>query len=513
MTSSALNAERRASDIAWLADGGMVDVLVVGGGITGVGAALDAAARGLAVALVERGDLAQGTSQMSSKLVHGGLRYVGSGEFGIAWECARERHLLMTRIAPHLVLPAPFVWPLTPSMPLPLAAALRSALAACDVMRVGARTPNRLLPRSRRIGPALTRTLTPAVSADGLRGGLLYWDGLLEDDARLVVAVARTAAAWGARIITRCSADRVGTTTQVTDRVTGESFEISPRSVLNATGVWAQQFDPSVRVRASKGSHLLLRGGALGAPRAAMQLVVPGERGRAVLAVPRPDGLVLVGLTDDEVVGPVPDRVEVTAEDRAFLLRTINLVLDEPVSAADVVGSYAGLRPLVDDGDGSTADLSRRHVLVQRDGEPVISIVGGKLTTYRRMASQAIDQLAAAAGLVAAPSATAGLPLIGAEPLDRSDAPPRLRRSYGGEAAQLHQDPVLREPVVPGSPVTRAEIEHAFSHEGALSVEDVVARRVAGRLSAEVRDVLLDALADDPRHDATPIKERPIRHA
>jgi glycerol-3-phosphate dehydrogenase len=320
--------------------------------------------------------------------------------------------------------------------------------------------------------------------------------------------VARTAAAHGARIVTRCAAGRIGPTTRVTDTVTGESFEISARAVLNATGVWAQQLEPSVGVRASKGSHLLLRGEALGSPRAAMQLVVPGERGRAVLAVPRPDGLVLLGLTDDEVEGPVPDRVDVTPEERAFLLRTINLILEEPVTAADVVGSYAGLRPLVDDGQGATADLSRRHALVQRGDEAVVSVVGGKLTTYRRMAREAIDRLTAVARLDAPPSPTARLPLVGARDT-RSEAPLRLRRCYGDEAATLHQDAALREPVVAGIPVTRAEIQHAFSHEGARTVEDVVARRVSGRLSTEVREALRNGLAED--EPAT--KETSIHHA
>jgi glycerol-3-phosphate dehydrogenase len=503
VTSSALNAERRTRDIEWLADGGEVDVLVVGGGITGVGAALDAAARGLSVALIERGDLAEGTSQMSSKLVHGGLRYVGAGDLKVAWECARERHVLMTRVAPHLVRPAPFVWPVTPSMSGSMATALRSALVACDLMRIGAHTPRRLLPRSRRIAPGLTRALIPGVSTDRLRGGLLYWDGLLDDDARLVVAVARTAAARGARIVTRCSANCIGTTTLATDTVTGASLVISARAVLNATGVWAQQFDPSVSVRASKGSHLLLRSEALGSPRAAMQLAVPGERGRAVFAVPRPDGLVLLGLTDDEVTGPVPERVDVTTEDRAFLLRTINLLLDEPVGDRDVVGAYAGMRPLVGDGDGPTSDLSRRHVLVQRDDEPVVSVLGGKLTTYRAMAAEAIDRLTAAAGLAAPASLTAQLPLVGAGAA-HPNTPLRLRQSYGTEAATLVANSALCEPAVPGLPVTLAEIHHAFSHEGALTLEDAVARRVAGRLSSEVRHELVQGLADGPAEFSLP---------
>ncbi|TML27496.1 MAG: FAD-dependent oxidoreductase, partial [Actinobacteria bacterium] len=201
---TSLNAARRARDLADLADGAVVDVLVVGLGVTGAGVALDAAARGLSVAALDAHDLAFGTSRWSSKLVHGGLRYLAHGDVAVAYECARERGVLLTRTAPHLTRPLPVLLPLTSDVSTGVARLHRAGITAGDALRVAAGTPAALLPRARRVSAAQARRWAPGLRANGLRGGNLNWDGQLEDDARLVVAIARTAAGFGARILTRC---------------------------------------------------------------------------------------------------------------------------------------------------------------------------------------------------------------------------------------------------------------------------------------------------------------------
>jgi len=307
VTPGSLNAARRAAELEALAGGESVDVVVVGGGITGAGVALDAASRGLSVALLERRDLAFGTSRWSSKLIHGGLRYLEHGDVGLAWESARERARLMGTIAPHLVRALPFVTPLGPGMDRRKAAKTQVGLRVGDGLRIGARTSRRVLPPSRRVSALEARRLAPALSPD-LRAAMLSWDGQLEDDARLVVAVARTAAALGARILTYAGVTGVdGDGVGAVDALTGAAFGVRARHVVVATGVWAGELTPSVALRPSRGSHLLVPAGRLGDPRAAVNVPVPGERGRWVFALPRADGLVAIGLTDVAADGPIPD--------------------------------------------------------------------------------------------------------------------------------------------------------------------------------------------------------------
>ena len=256
--STALNESRRAAELAALADGEPLDVIVIGGGITGTGIALDAASRGLRVALVEKHDLAFGTSRWSSKLVHGGLRYLATGNVGIARRSAIERGILMTRNAPHLVKAMPQLVPLLPEMNTASRALVRFGFAAGDGLRKLAGTPSSTLPRSRRIDAARAIELAPTVRRDGLSGGLLAYDGQLIDDARLVTAVARTAAQHGARILTRVGASNAtGTSVTLTDQRSGESFDVSARAVINASGVWAGEVDTSIRLRPSRGTHLV----------------------------------------------------------------------------------------------------------------------------------------------------------------------------------------------------------------------------------------------------------------
>ena len=353
--SASLNAARRAAELEALAAGEVVDLVVVGGGITGAGVALDAASRGLSVALLERRDLAHGTSRWSSKLVHGGLRYLEHREFGLAWESARERALLMGTIAPHLVRPLPFVTPLDGGMRARKAAKTHVGLRIGDGLRIGARTPRRVLPPARRISALEARRLAPALAEDGLRGALLSWDGQLEDDARLVVAVARTAAAHGARILTYAGVTGVRDDgVDAVDALSGAAFSVRARHVILATGVWAGELSRGVELCPSRGSHLLVPAGRLGDPRAAVNVPVPGERGRWVFALPRADGLVAIGLTDVAAHGPIPDVPEPSAEEEATLLEHASAALEVTLGPDDVAGRYAGLRPLLDDGNPPT---------------------------------------------------------------------------------------------------------------------------------------------------------------
>ncbi|MEU3490419.1 glycerol-3-phosphate dehydrogenase/oxidase [Streptomyces massasporeus] len=487
---ASLSAARRTRELTEATDGRVVDVLVVGLGATGAGAALDAAARGLDVVAVDAHDLAFGTSRWSSKLVHGGLRYLATAQFDVAHESAVERGVLMERTAPHLVRAQPFVLPLTGLVSRGQAALAWAGFRAGDALRLSARTARATLPAPRRLSPVETRHLAPALRPGGLRGGLLSWDGRLTDDARLVTALARTAAARHARVLTRVRAlELTASGARVRDELTGEEGEIRARAVINASGVWAGDLVDGIRIRPSRGTHLVLRSEHIGPLPAGLHIPIPGETNRFVLVLPQDDGRVYVGLTDEPLDGPVPDVPDVPETDIGFLLDVLGSVLDVPVRRGDVVGAFAGLRPLLDTsgtahgGASRTADISRRHaVLTSPDG--VVSVVGGKLTTYRRMAEDAVNAAVDARGLAAGPSPTAALPLVGAaapRALAALRAPRRLVQRYGTEAPAVHalagQDPRLAEPVVPGHPVTGAEVLWALRHEGALDEADLLDRR------------------------------------
>jgi glycerol-3-phosphate dehydrogenase len=483
---SALNAARRAADLTALADGERVDVVVIGGGITGAGIALDAASRGLRVALVEKHDLAFGTSRWSSKLVHGGLRYLASGNVGIARRSAIERGILMTRNAPHLVHAMPQLVPLLPSMGHGQRALVRAGFLAGDALRMLAGTPASTLPHSRRVSARRVVEMAPTVRRDGLDGGLLAYDGQLIDDARLVTAVARTAAQHGARILTYVAAsEATGTSVRLTDRRTGQSFDVSAGAVINAAGVWAGEIDGSLRLRPSRGTHLVFDAAAFGNPTAALTIPIPGELNRFVFAMPEQLGRVYLGLTDEAAPGPIPDVPEPSDEEIAFLLGTVNTALGTELATADVIGAYAGLRPLIDTGEGRTADVSREHAVVESPSG-VISIIGGKLTEYRYMAQDVLDRAISLRHLRAADCRTRNLPLIGAPANPGPGAgegaglPPSLVARYGAEASNVLASARCDRPtdsVAEGVDVIRAEFEYAVTHECALDVDDILDRR------------------------------------
>lgn len=502
-----LTAERRLRDWAALAQ--PVDVLVVGGGVTGCGVALDAATRGLTVALVESEDLAFGTSRWSSKLIHGGLRYLAHGQVDVAWESAQERRHLMATIAPHLVRPLAHAMPAFTDTPVTDRLLVRAGLAAADALRIAARTPRGVLGRPRSLNADGIAALVPGIDRERLIGGTVHWDGQVVDDARLVVALARTAAAHGARILTHARASDVdGSGARVTDVLTGDMIDVAARTVIVAAGVWTPTVDPATHLRASRGSHVLLRPEALGHPIAALTVAVPGERGRYVFALPSPDGPgrpVLAGLTDVDVPDPIPDVPRAPADEVAWIMRHLSTALARPLGPDDVMGTFAGLRPLVADPGVSTssADISRRH-LVERRTNGIVVVTGGKLTTYRRMAADAVDLAAPDAG----PCRTTEVPLVGAQARRTPPVPgvpPRLVRHYGAEAARVatwaESDPGLLEPVAPGCDVLGVEIVHAVRAEGACTLADVVERRTRlGLVPAEaeaaaerVRDIAVTA--------------------
>ena len=497
-----LDASRRTRELELLAGGHEVDVLVVGGGITGVGVALDAASRGLSVALVERGDLASGTSRWSSKLVHGGLRYLAKGDVGVAWESATERAILADRTAPHLIRALPMLVALLPEVSGTAARLIATGLRMGDVMRRAAGTKPTRLPRTRRVEAAEAQRWFPALDPSGLRGALLSWDGQLEDDARLVVALARTAAAHGALVLAHVRAERLHAGgAEVRDALGGGAFSLRARHVVNATGVWAQTLAPEVTLRPSKGSHLLIGAHRVGDPPAAINVPVPGHFGRFVFALPRPDGLVLVGLTDELLPpGELPDVPGVTAEEERFLLTTLNEALETDLTPDDVVGRFAGLRPLLDSGPRAPADVSRRHAVLGDPMGGVLTVVGGKLTTYRRMAQDVVDVITRRPGAAATPCRTTSLPVIGAQgPAVRVPGiPPRLTRRYGSEApavaALADGRPELWQPVAPGLSVLGVEVRWAVEREGALTASDVLDGRTHLGLVPAWRATALPAL-------------------
>jgi len=475
------------------------DVLVVGGGITGAGVALDAASRGLRTALVERDDFASGTSSKSSKLVHGGLRYLQQKEFRLVYENLYERQVIL-RNAPHLVRVLPFLIPVLSRDGLinpKIARALGWALWLYDLTG-GARVGK----LHKRIDKEQALAHMPTMPADKLAGAYLYYDAQT-DDARLTLTIVRTAAEHGAVIANRTgliglvkdTAGRVRGATVVAD---GKEMEISARVVVNAAGVWADDvraLDESTHpdsIRPAKGIHITVPWGKVRNDIAAI-VPVPKDK-RSIFVVPWGD-FTYIGTTDTDYDGPLDDP-QCTADDIAYLVDATNLVLRDPITKDDIVGTWAGLRPLVKGGSvgEKTADLSRRHAVRTSDGG-MISITGGKLTTYRRMAADTVDVVVEQIGR-GGTSRTKRLPLLGA--VGSAPADEHLARRYGSVAADvlalIEADPALGELLVPGLPYRRAEAIFAARHEMATTLDDVLSRRTRARLLA--RDASATA-ADD----------------
>jgi glycerol-3-phosphate dehydrogenase len=482
-----------------------VDVLVIGGGVVGAGSALDAVTRGLTTAIVEARDWASGTSSRSSKLIHGGLRYLEMLDFGLVREALTERGLLLDRIAPHLVKPVPFLYPLQHHWER---AYVGAGVALYDTMAFTSGTA-RGLKHHRHLSRKKALREAPCLRRDALTGAIQYWDAQV-DDARHTMMVVRTAAEFGALAANRAQVtgflrqgERV-TGAEVLDLETGETFEVRAQQVINATGVWTDDTQSladtrgQFHVRASKGIHLVV-------PRDRLQsttgIILQTEK--SVLFVIPWGRHWIIGTTDTdwslEKAHPAA-----SSSDIDYLLEHVNAVLTAPLTREDVEGVYAGLRPLLTGESESTSKLSREHVV----GHPVpglVVVAGGKYTTYRVMAADAVDEAARTMDMNVPPSCTDTIPLLGADgyramwnqrralAVGAGIHPSRvehLLNRYGSAVTELldmlRADPSLAEPLPGADDYLRVEARYAVTHEGARHLDDVLARRT--RISIESWD-------------------------
>jgi glycerol-3-phosphate dehydrogenase len=504
----------RADSLRRLADEHF-DVLVVGGGITGAGVALDAATRGLRTALVERDDLASGTSSKSSKLVHGGIRYLQQREVGLVYEALAERQILR-HTAPHLVRVLPFLLPVFTRdglLPRRLARLLGTTMWAYDLtggLRIGK--------LHRRVSREEALQYMPTLHADNVAASYVYYDAQT-DDARLTLAIARTAADYGAAIAnyTRLVEFDKGADGRITGaRVVadGQTIDVRTKLVVNATGVWSDDVraldegtHPS-SIRPAKGVHITVPWSLVQNQIAAV-IPVPKDR-RSVFVVPwggegGDHRFTYIGTTDTDYDGSVDDP-QITPDDVEYLLRAINAAVTTTISQSDILGTWAGLRPLVRAAKSErTADLSRRHS-VRASDSGVVTVTGGKLTTYRRMAADAVDvAVKQLGGEGRRRSGTKRVRLHGAAGWDAAELPTELATRYGGDArevmALLRDDPALAEPIVPGLAYSKAEVVYAVRSEMARTVDDVLSRRTRARLLA--RDASAAAAPEVARLMAT----------
>ncbi|MEV4353148.1 glycerol-3-phosphate dehydrogenase/oxidase [Nonomuraea sp. NPDC049625] len=479
------------------------DVVVVGGGIVGAGIALDAATRGLDVALVEARDFASGTSSRSSKLIHGGLRYLEQLNFELVREALRERALLLQRIAPHLVKPVPFLFPLTHYVWERVY--VGAGVALYDMLGAAAGT-TRGVPGHRHLSRSRALRLAPALKKSALTGAVQYWDAQM-DDARYVVSLLRTAATYGAQIAPRAQVlgflregERV-TGVRVRDLELGDELDVRAQQVVNATGVWTDDIQElvggrgQIHVRASKGIHLVV-------PRDRIHsltgIILRTEK--SVLFVIPWGRHWIIGTTDTEWTldksHPAASRADID-----YLLDHVNSVLSVPLNHDDVEGVYAGLRPLLSGESEETSKLSREHV-VAHPVPGLVMIAGGKYTTYRVMAKDAVDAVAHGLDQRVPRSCTDRIPLAGAEGFQALwNSRHRIALTSGLHVARIEHllqrygsmidevleliehEPSLGRPLSGADDYLRAEIVYAATHEGARHLNDVLTRRT--RISIE----------------------------
>ena len=492
--------------------GSELDMLVVGGGVTGAGTALDAVSRGLSTALVEQRDFASGTSSRSSKLVHGGLRYLEMFDFALVKEALEERGLLLTRLAPHLVRPVPFLYPLQHTWERPYVGA---GLLLYDGMAQAGSWAGKYdmgVPRHRHLFRRQVARMAPDLRTDQLTGAIRYYDCQV-DDARLVMNIARTAAAYGAHVASRT---KVTGFLREGDRVVGvrardlendRDLEIRARVVVNAAGVWSNEIQEMVggrgqlKVEASKGVHLVVPRDRI---RSETGFITKTEK--SVLFVIPWGRHWIIGTTDTpwdlDLAHPAASRADID-----YVLTHVNKLLKEPLDHKDVEGVYAGLRPLAKGESEPTSKISREHIVVA----PVpglVMIAGGKLTTYRVMAKDAVDVAAATlanGGHPVRASITDRVPLLGADGFEtRTNQRVTLGRTSGLSVARIDhllgrfgrlidevleivaKDPALGEPLEGNEDYLAAEVVYAVTHEGARHLDDVLTRRT--RISIETFD-------------------------
>lgn len=503
MFTSVLSPEQRNEAVAQLKKEAF-DILVIGGGITGVGAALDAASRGLKVALIEANDFASGTSSRSSKLIHGGLRYLEQYDFKLVREALRERELMVAVLAPHLIKPVGFLFPLTEKFKE--RTYVGAGLALYDALRGF----QRALPWHKHISQRKITEIAPSLRTDIVTGAIKYFDAQV-DDARHTMEIARTAVRHGAVIATGIRAESllrdgkrvVGV--KVKDSVSNSSFEIKATATIMCAGIWSDELHekfgikPGYSVTMSKGVHIVL-------PRSAIQSeagIILKTQVSVLFLIPWGDKWI-VGTTDTPYTG---DRFEpvATNEDVDYILNEANRVLKPKIKRADIIGVYAGLRPLVSNNkNSSTTKLSREHT-VDRPVPGFISIAGGKYTTYRIMGKDAIDLAVNELRRITSDSVTDKLPAVGADGFHAlvqqsaqiadlygvtQECVIHLLNRYGSLISEVleivKRDSKMSERIDPSLPYIKAEIEYAASHEGARSVDDVISRRT--RIAFESRD-------------------------
>jgi glycerol-3-phosphate dehydrogenase len=472
------------------------DVLVIGGGITGTGVALDAATRGLSTALVDKGDLASGTSSKSSKLVHGGIRYLQQKEVGLVYEALAERQILR-KTAPHLVRVLPFLLPVFTKdglLPRRLARLLGTTMWMYDLtggMRIGK--------LHKRVSKDEALRYMPTLPVDNIAASYIYYDAQA-DDARLTLTVAKTAADHGAAIanyarVVSLTKDAGGKVSGARVEVDGVEHDIRARTVVNATGVWSDDvraLDEGTHpasIRPAKGIHITVPWSLVRNEIAAV-IPVPKDR-RSVFVVPwggegGPHQYTYIGTTDTDYDGPLDDP-QITAEDIAYLLRAINHAVTTTITEDDILGTWAGLRPLVSAAKSErTADLSRRHS-VRQSPSGLVTVTGGKLTTYRRMAADTVDRIVETLGR-GGRSRTKRIRLHGADGWDAPGLPTALAERYGTDARDVvaleRDDPQLAKPLIENLPYSRAEVVYAVRAEMACTVDDVLSRRTRARLLA-----------------------------
>lgn len=488
------------------------DVAIIGGGVTGCGAALDAVSRGLSVAMIEQRDLAAGTSSRSSKLIHGGLRYLEQLNFRLVFEALRERGLILSTLAPHLVRPVSFLYPLHHR--IWERAYVAAGVTLYDAMATASRT--NVLPWHRHLTRAGALELMPALRKDSLVGGVRYWDAQV-DDARHTMTIARTAAGMGAAVATSVRAVGLRKSGSRFDAVeakcleTGRDLTIRSRAIVNATGVWSDVIEQMAgetrqQVTASKGIHLVIPRDRI---RSGTGMIIRTEK--SVLFLVPWGNYWIVGTTDTPwnlgLAHPATSQTDIR-----YVLDRVNSVLTEPVGEADVIGVFAGLRPLLTGETDATSKLSREHAVAVR-APGLVSVAGGKYTTYRVMAADTIEVAGEVMGMSLRKSRTAEVPLLGAEGHERTKADAgRLATEAGVPEAEIRRmigrygtmtrelvammaaDPSLAEPVAGAPSYRRAEITYAATHEAALHLDDVLTRRT--RISIETEDRGLRAAED-----------------
>lgn len=501
--SAALSPEARADAIASLRSE-QFDLLVIGGGINGVGIALDGASRGLKVALVESSDFAAGTSSKSSKLIHGGLRYLEQYDFKLVREALQERELMVTTLAPHLVKPVSFLYPLHEKFKE------RTYVGAGMALYDALRGFKRALPWHKHISQKELSELAPSLRLDLITGGYQYFDAQV-DDARHTMMIARTAAKYGAVITTRTSCEdltkdgRRVIGARIRDLESDELFDVKARVTVMAAGVWTdalyQRFDikAGYKVRMSKGSHIVVPGDAI---RSKTGVIIKTDV--SVLFIIPWFGKWIVGTTDTDY-NEDPSAPLASRQDVDYILAQANRVLEPKLQRSQVLGVFAGLRPLVSsDPDSPTTQLSREHI-VDHPVPGFVTIAGGKYTTYRVMSEDAVDTAVVDLKRIVPDSCTETLGIVGAEGYSvlmnqaddlakeyaiSRDSVEHLLSRHGSLFAEVlepaRKTPDLAAPIAPELPYLKAEILYSVTHEGARSVADVLLRRT--RINFEMRD-------------------------